>query len=223
MPKLTAVLIVAALAAAPIQAAPGGWQSLFNGTDVTGWRGFKGAAVPSRWRVDDRALTLDDEGGHGDLVSVDTYGDFELELDWKIAPGGNSGIFYFVQEPADAPQTYSTGAEYQLLDDARHADGKLPSHRAGALYDLIPPSAPAANPPGRWNRARVIVRRGKIEHWLNGRKVMATTYGDSAWRAMVAGSKFRTMPGFAATPRGHIALQDHGDRVWFRAIRIRRL
>lgn len=216
--------VTACAPAAPVASASStGWQSLFNGADLTGWRGYKTPTVPTKWRVEDGAIMLGSEGGNGDIVTAQEFGDFELELEWKISAGGNSGIIYFIRETPAAAQTYSTGAEMQVLDDERHPDGKLPSHRAGALYDLIVPSEAAAKPVGEWNKVRIVVREGRIEHWLNGRRVVATTYGDDAWRAMVAGSKFKAMPDFAKVPRGRIALQDHGDRVWYRAIRIRSL
>jgi hypothetical protein len=217
----TAILATILAAATTSAAAQPAWQPLFNGSDFTGWRGYKGAPVPAKWRVEDGAMALVGEGEGGDIVTAREFGDFELELEWKISEGGNSGIFYFVQEPESAPYTWSTGAEMQLLDDARHSDGKLPTHRAGALYDLIAPSKPAANPVGEWNKVRIVVKAGRIEHWLNGERIVATTYGDENWRALVAGSKFKTMPDFAKVPRGRIALQDHGDAVWFRNIRVR--
>lgn len=197
------------------------WRPLFNGSDFSGWRGYKGAPVPTRWRVEDGVIALGKQGSEGDLVSAEEFGDFELELEWKVSEGGNSGILYFVQEPDAAPYTWSTGLEMQVLDDARHADGKLPSHRAGSLYDLISPAKAAAKPVGEWNRARISVRGGRIEHWLNGTRIVATQFGDQKWRTMVAGSKFKAMSHFAKVPRGRIALQDHGDRVWFRKIRVR--
>lgn len=217
------ILILAAMLACATVASAGtsNWRPLFNGTDFTGWRGYKGAPVPARWHVENGAIALGTEGEQGDLVTTEAFGDFELELEWKVSEGGNSGIIYFVQELPDAPYTWSTGAEMQVLDDARHADGKLPSHRAGALYDLIAPVKAAAKPVGEWNRVRIVVRGGRIEHWLNGERIVATQFGDEGWRAAVAGSKFKAMPHFAKTPRGRIALQDHGDRVWFRDIRIR--
>lgn len=216
------VVVTACAPQAPVaSASKADWRPLFNGTDFTGWRGYKGAPVATRWRVQDRAIVLGSEGSGGDLVSSEEFGDFELELEWKISEGGNSGIMYFVQETDAARFTFSTGPEMQVLDDARHPDGKLPSHRAGALYDLMVPSEAAAKPVGEWNAVRIVVRNGRVEHWLNGRRIIATTYGDDAWRAMVAGSKFKSMPEFAKVPRGHIALQDHGDIVAYRNIRIR--
>ncbi|MDG5488056.1 DUF1080 domain-containing protein [Sphingomonas sp. BGYR3] len=215
-------LIAALIACTPATAAaPSAWRSLSNGRDFAGWSGFKGAPVPTKWRVQDGAFTLGRDGTGGDLVTADSFGDFELELEWKISAGGNSGILYFVRELADTDQTYLTGPEMQVLDDARHADGKLPSHRAGALYDLIVPASAAARPVGQWNKVRILSRDGRIEHWLNGKRVVATRYGDPAWNRRVAESKFAAMPHFAREPRGKIALQDHGDAVWYRNIRIR--
>jgi len=217
------ILILAAMLACASAACAGGsnWRPLFNGSDFTGWRGFKGARVPTRWHVENGAIALGTSGSGGDLVTTEEFGDFELKLEWKLSEGGNSGIFYFVQEPDAARNTWSTGLEMQVLDDARHADGKLPSHRAGALYDLVAPTKAAAKPVGEWNSVRIVARNGRIEHWLNGVRVVSTRFGDEHWRARVAGSKFKAMANFAKTPRGHIALQDHGDRVWYRNIRIR--
>jgi hypothetical protein len=215
------VILGAMLAMAPAAASAQGWTPLFNGADLSGWRGYKGAPVPTKWRVESGAITLGTEGGGGDLVTAQEFGDFELELEWKVSEGGNSGIIYFVQELEAAPTTWSTGPEMQVLDDSRHSDGKLETHRAGALYDLIAPAKAAAKPVGEWNRVKIVVRDGRIEHWLNGERIVATRYGDAAWNAKIAGSKFKAMPLFAKVPRGRIALQDHGDRVWFRNIRIR--
>jgi hypothetical protein len=200
-----------------------GWRSLFNGRDLTGWRGYKKASASTKWRVEDGALTLEAGGGAGDIVSQEEFGEFELSLDWKISEGGNSGIIYLVKEADGASQTYNTGLEMQVLDNDRHPDGKLASHRAGALYDLEAPSAPMVRPVGEWNSARILVHNGRVEHWLNGVKVVDTSYGDEAWRTKVAGSKFASMPLFGTFSRGHIALQDHSDQVWYRNIRIRTL
>lgn len=197
------------------------WRPLFNGTDLSSWRGYKDTPAPTKWRVEDGAIALGAEGSGGDLVTSEAFGDFELELEWKVSEGGNSGIMYFVQELGAAPYTWSTGPELQVLDDARHPDGKLESHRAGALYDMIAPSKPTAKPVGEWNKVRIVVRGGRIEHWLNGEKVVDTQYGDAHWKGLIAASKFKSMPDFAKVPRGRIALQDHGDKVWFRNIRIR--
>ncbi len=215
------ILLFALLAGAPVPALAKGWKTLFDGKDLSAWRGYKGAPTPTRWKVENGAIALGMDGDKGDLVTTEAFGDFELELEWRISEGGNSGIMYFVQEVDGAPTTYATGPEMQVLDDARHPDGKLLSHRAGALYDLIPASVPAAKPVGAWNKVRIVSRGGRIEHWLNGRRVVATRHGDDAWRAMVQRSKFNAMPHFAKVARGRIALQDHGDPVWYRNIRIR--
>jgi hypothetical protein len=215
-------------ARAPAAAAPNtltaaeksaGWKLLFDGKDFTGWRFYRGAEVAAPWSIDNGAITVSGPGK--DIITADEYGDFELSVDWKISPAGNSGIIYLVKEDPAAPETYNTGPEMQVLDNERHADGKLESHRAGALYDLVAPTKAAAKPIGEWNTARVKVSHGKIEHWLNGEKVVESSYGDDKWRAMVAGSKFKSMPLFGKASTGHIALQDHGDRVWYRNIKIR--
>ncbi|EGF91636.1 hypothetical protein ABI_30530 [Asticcacaulis biprosthecium C19] len=197
-----------------------GWELLFNGKDTSGWRRFKGGA--SGWVVEDGALALKAAGG-GDIVTEQEFGDFELSIDWKISPKGNSGIMYFVRELPDTDRPYHTGPEAQVLDNAGHPDGKIPSHTAGALYDLIVPPSDASKPIGEWNTARIVVAKNHIEHWLNGVKVADTSYGDDAWKALIAKSKFAAMPHFAEVPTGRICLQDHGDPVWFRNIKIRKL
>src|SRR5262249_7479275 len=140
--------------------------------------------------------TIECTGKGVDIITADEYGDFELSAEWKISPKGNSGIIYLVKEDPTAPNTYNTGPEMQVLDNDGHPDGKLPSHRAGALYDLIAPPDGVVKPVGEWNQARIIVHKGHIEHWLNGKKVVETSYGDQAWADMVAKSKFKTMPLF---------------------------
>jgi hypothetical protein len=237
--SLAAAAIIALAIAACAQAAPpkdkaaaapntltaaekaAGWKLLFDGKDFTGWRVYQGAAVAAPWSIDNGAITVSGPGK--DIITTAEYGDFELSVDWKISPAGNSGIIYLVKEDPAAPQTYNTGPEMQVLDNERHADGKLETHRAGALYDLVAPSRAAAKPVGEWNTARIKVSHGKIEHWLNGVKVVESPYGDAKWREMVAGSKFKTMPLFGKANAGHIALQDHGDQVWYRNIKIRQV
>lgn len=200
------------------------WEVLFDGSGLDRWRGFRRADVPASWRVEEGALAfrpVDDAGQRGDLVTRDTYGDFELELEWRVSEGGNSGIIFRVGE--DQRSTWLTGPEMQVLDDARHADGKIPSHRAGALYDLVVPPDGVAKPVGEWNHARIVVRGGRIQQWLNGRSTADIEIGSDAWARALAASKFRDTPTYASLASGHIALQDHGDPVWFRNIRIRRL
>jgi hypothetical protein len=198
-----------------------GWQLLFDGKDFSGWHFYRGGPVTAPWSVENGTIAL--AGPGVDIITNDEFGDFDLSLEWKISPGGNSGIIYMVKEDPSAKETYNTGPEMQVLDNAGHADGKIPSHRAGALYDLVTPPDNVAKPVGEWNIARVRLQHGKIEHWLNGVKTAESPYGDEAWFKMVAGSKFKDMPLFGKAKVGHIALQDHGDKVWYRNIKIRRL
>jgi hypothetical protein len=172
--------------------------------------------------VQDGALVRTSHGG--DLVSNDTYRDFELELDWRITEGGNSGILFLVDETPRAdgsqPAVWETGLEMQVLDDERHADGRDPLTSAGACYALFAPEHDDTRPVGHWNHVRIAKQGSRVEQWLNGRLQCAYDIGSDDWRARVAASKFRDMPGFARARAGRIALQDHGDEVAFRNIRI---
>ena len=212
---------------APTGADPdAGWVSLFDGETLDGWRGYNRTDAPSGWRVDEGAIHFQPGGEGGDLITDAVYEDFELEVEWKVAPCGNSGLFYTVEESAQLDVPWRTGLEMQVLDDACHADARYPSHRAGALYDLYTPLAQAVRPGGEWNQARIVVRDGRIEHWLNGQLVVEAEQGSADWDARVAASKFRdgaAFPAYGTRTRGAIGVQDHGDPVWFRALRIRRL
>lgn len=199
-----------------------GWRLLFNGTDLTGWKGYKKDAPGEAWKVEDGALALT-AGGAGDIMTAEEFGPFELSLEWKISPNGNSGIIYLINEVDGAENTYNTGPEMQVLDNDGHADGKFPSHRAGALYDIEVPPDGAVKPVGEWNEAVVRFTGSEIEHWLNGKLVSESSYGDDAWKKKVAASKFKQWPQFGTFAKGHIALQDHGDKVWYRNIKIRAL
>ena len=197
-----------------------GWRLLFNGQDFTGWHTYNSGAPAAPWSVADGAIALAGRGG-GDLVTDEEFGPFELSIEWKVAEGGNSGIIYLVHEDAEIPNTYNTGPEMQVLDDAKHADGKIPSHRAGALYDFAEPFVAASKPVGEWNEARILFTGDRIEHWLNGWKVVAYERNTQIYRALVAYSKYKDWPGFGELPEGHILLQDHGNTVHFRSIKIR--
>lgn len=196
-----------------------GWQLLFDGTSLAAWRGYHMADMPKGWEVVDGALTRTGPGG--DIITRQQYGDFELALDWKISEGGNSGVFYRVTEDGD--YGYYTGPEMQVLDDARHADGKNPLTSAGACYGLYAAPRGVVKPAGEWNSARIVVRGNHVEHWLNGQKVVSYELGSPEWAAKVAASKFAQWPGYGKAARGYIALQDHGDWVAYRNIRIREL
>jgi len=197
----------------------GGWKPLFDGQTLNGWRSLKSEKPGAGWHVENGALVT--PGKAGDLVSNDEFGDFELALEWKISPAGNSGIIYRVGLTEN--HTYETGPECQVLDNQKASDNKLPSHLAGSLYDLVAPPADYTKPVGEWNEARISVRGWHVQHWLNGHQVVDVDLGSPAGRALIAGSKFKTMPKFASLLRGHIALQDHGDAVSYRNVRIREL
>jgi hypothetical protein len=196
-----------------------GWRALFDGRTTAGWRGYRRPDMPAGWEVVDGALTRSGPGG--DIVTVDQFGDFELELEWMVAPGGNSGIFYRVTEEGEAG--YHTGPEMQVLDDAAHADGLSRLTAAGSAYGLYPAPPGVVKPAGEWNAVRIVVRGQHVEHWLNGTKIVDYELGSPDWEAKVKASKFAQWPGYGRAPRGHIALQDHGDRVAYRNIRIREL
>lgn len=198
-----------------------GWKLLFDGRSTQGWRNFNKRGLDRRWRVQEDSLMLFAKGG-GDIVSEQQFENFELSYEWKIAPGGNSGVFFGVQEGKyDTP--WRTGPEMQVLDDDAHPDGRLPSHRAGANYDLHIPKYSATKPVGSFNAARLVVNRGHVEHWLNGRKVVEYDIGSDDWKKRLAASKFASLPDYARITRGHLAIQDHGDQVWYRNIKIRTL
>ena len=164
------------------------------------------------------------KGKSGDLLTDKEYENFHLKIDWKISPKGNSGILFWVQEDtAKYKETYYTGPEMQVLDNDGHSDGKIPKHRAGNLYDLIAGTEGVVKPVGEWNTAEIISNKGKLEFILNGVTVVSTTYGDDNWKKMVAGSKFKQWPDFGTVFKGHIALQNHGNDVWYRNIMIQNL
>ena len=169
-------------------------------------------------------MTLKGEG-QGDIITRESFKDFDLRLEWKISEGGNSGIMYRVSETGEGTDaTYLTGPEYQLLDDVKAADNKTTMTRAGALYGIYPaPDASPVKPAGEWNEARIVLRGNRIEHWLNGQKIVDAEMGSEDWNQRLAASKFATWPRFAKEAEGHIALQDHGNVVSFRNIRIKRL
>lgn len=193
------------------------WVSLFDGKTIAHWRGFKMATVPDGWRVVDGTITRTGDGA--DLVSREQYTNFEFEFEWKVPPGGNSGIMFRVTEALE--RTYHSGPEYQILDNARHADGKNPLTSAGANYALHAPTRDASRPVGEWNQGRLIVNGNNVQHWLNGEKVVEYTLGTPQWTALVKASKFNEWPQYGREPRGHLVIQDHGDRVQFRNLRIR--
>lgn len=195
------------------------WQEL--GADH--WRRYKGEGIPEAWQVsEDGTLHFSGEGEGGDIITVEQYENFELELEWKISPAGNSGIMFRVSEEHDYP--WRTGPEYQILDNDAHPDAKEGADRhAGANYDMHAPSVDIVNPVGEWNQARIVVDGAKVEHWLNGEMIVSYELWSDDWKAAIAESKWIDMPDYGLTKVGHICLQDHSDPVWFRNIRIRSL
>ena len=196
------------------------WTVLFDGERVTGLRGYKEVGFPNSWEIEDG--TLKTIPGYGvDLISVDIYNNFELELEWKVPEGGNSGIFYFATEEGD--YIWQSAPEMQVLDDKKHSDGKNTLTSAGALYAMIAPTKSVVNSVGEFNQVRIKVKDNHVEHWLNGTKVVEYEYQSDAMWDLVAKSKFNTMPLFAKASEGHIGIQgDHGE-IWYRNIRIRKL
>ena len=209
----------------------GEWISLFDGNTTDGWHTYGKQTVGKAWKVDNGTLHLDaskkkdwQTSDGGDLVTDDTFDSFHLQLDWKIAKNGNSGIVFYVQEdPAKYEHTCNTGLEMQVLDNDGHPDAKIHKHRAGDLYDLIASKPENVKPAGEWNQVEIISDDGRLEFHQNGEKVVSTTLWDDNWRKLVAGSKFASMPGWGTFKSGKIALQDHGDNVWYRNIRIKKL
>lgn len=197
-----------------------GWQLLFDGNDAAAhWKGVTSDELPAGWVAEDGALHR--AGPGGDIVTREVFSDFELELEWKVGPGGNSGIFWRV-DPA-ASTVWTTGLEMQVLDNLRHADGREPRTSAGSLYALYAPPVDATRPAGAWNRARIRVQGATVELWLNGQPTVSCEIGSEDWNQRIAASKFASLERFGRLVEGRLALQDHGDPVWFRSIKVRRL
>lgn len=196
-----------------------GWRLLFDGKTAGGWRVYQKKEMSEGWQVVDGALTRVAQGG--DIVSVDQFDDFELAFDWKVNAGGNSGVFFRAAE--DTTYVWQNSAEYQILDNAGHKDGASPLTSTGSNYAVHAPSKDTSKPAGEWNRSRIVVKGKHVEHWLNGEKVVEYEIGTDEWNALVAKSKFAKYPTYGRVARGHIAIQDHGDFVAYRNVKIRPL
>jgi len=202
------------------------WQVLFDGSNFDNWRGYNSDSMYPEWTIVDSAMVYTpDKYGGKNIITKKEYTDFILSLDWKISEGGNSGIFWSVFEDPKYKEAYQTGPEIQVLDNVKHEDGKTPTHRAGALYDMIAPSKDVVKPAGEWNTCVI-----KIDHknnigvvTLNGTEIENFPVQGPKWDAMVAKSKFATWEGFGKHKTGHIGLQDHGNKVWYRNIKIKEL
>jgi hypothetical protein len=196
-----------------------GWRNLIDPT-MSAWRGYREAKMPAGWTVTDGVLSK--TVSSNDLVSRDEYGDFELEFDWKLHPGGNAGVFYRGSE--EAQKIYFTAPEYQLLDDARHPDGKSRLTSAGSDYALYPAPAGVVKPADEWNSSRIVARGNHVEHWLNGQKLLEYEVGSPDWETKLKASKFATWPKYGRITRGHIGIQgDHEGELSIRNMRVRPL
>jgi hypothetical protein len=206
-------------------AAAGSWTPLFDGKSLAGWRGYKKTdATETRWKVENGTLTLPandgkDTRGARDIITTDTYDNFDLRWEWKAAPGANSGVKYFVLED----QNSAIGHEYQIIDDAKHPDAQIGPHRqTAAFYDVLQAADRPIKPAGEWNVSEVRAHGTHIEHWLNGKKVLQYELDSPDLRAAIAKSKFKDIARFGKPQKGHILIQDHGDQVWYRKVEIRR-
>jgi len=208
-----------------------GWISLFDGTSLNGWHSYGRTEPGKAWIVDSGTIKLNASAkkdyqtqGGGDLVTNDEFENFDLKLEWNISKNGNSGIVFYIHEDTTKyKESWNTGLEMQVLDNNGHSDGKIPKHRAGNLYDLIAANPETVKGPGEWNQAEIVSNKGQLDLYLNGTKVVSTTLWDDNWKKMVAGSKFKDMPDWGTFTKGHIALQDHGNDVWYRNIMIKKL
>ena len=218
MRRLLLVAFVACVSSGALQSQqPGAWRSLMT---PSAWRGYKNDTIPAQWTFGDGMLSK--ARPVADIMSRDQFGNFELELEWKIGKAGNAGIFYRGTEEYD--RIYWTAPEYQLLDNIEAADNKTPLTRAAAAYGLYPPPDGHVKPVGEWNNTRIIAKGGHVEHWLNGTKVVEYELWSDDWKAKVKASKFNAWPNYGLAKKGHIALQgDHRGELAFRNIRIREL
>lgn len=198
--------------------AAAGFRLLFDGESLEGWRPYQEGRSLDHWRVEDGAIHFDGGETEAQLATASDFESFELRLEWKVAPGGNSGVFFHVKDGLDYP--WESGPEMQILDNRRHPDGRSPKTSAGANYALEGPPFDASRAAGLWNEARLIVRNGHVEHWLNGYRVVSYELGSQDWESVIAASKFKDMPNYGRSTRGRIVLQNHGDPVWFRSVRI---
>ena len=203
-----------------------GWTLIFDGKTTNGWRGYTKTAFPEKgWDIVDGTLHCQAKGGGGDIIFDKKLTNFELSLNWKISEGGNSGIFIYGKEVEGKP-IYNSAPEYQLLDDERHPDakaGKNGNHKSGSLYDMIPAVPQNANPAGQWNEAKIVSKNGNVEFYQNGVKVVVFQMANDSWKKLCADSKFKNWSDFVNNPAkdGFIGLQDHGNEIWFKDIKLK--
>ena len=209
-----------------------GWKLLFDGKSFNGWRGFHKEIVPEGWIIEDNCISRVQAHGElgqagGDLITGDQFENFEFSLEWKISKGGNSGIKYLVSETLPPKGRSAVSFEMQVLDDDNHPDAKMGingNRKASALYDIMPPNdKKKLKPVGEFNQIRLVVKGNHIEHWLNGAKVLEYERESEALKELIAKSKFNKNPEFGTFAKGHILLQEHGDKVWYRNVKVRAL
>ncbi|MCP4080180.1 MAG: DUF1080 domain-containing protein [Planctomycetaceae bacterium] len=193
---------------------------LFDGKNLDQWRGYGQEAIGSGWKVEDGILKFDGSGG-GDIITKETFKDFEFVFDWAVTDGANSGVMYKVSLGDNAP--YLSGPEYQILDDAKHGDGKNPLTSAASLYGLYSSGDAKPNPVGEWNQGKIVISGNKIQHWLNGKLAVEAELGSPDWNERLNKSKFKDWKKFAVNKEGHLCLQDHGNEVWFRNLKVTKL
>lgn len=208
-----------------------GWVLLFDGTSTDAWRGYNQKSFPEKgWQVKDGLLMVErsgteEEGFGGDIITKEQYENFEFKTDFRLSPEGNSGIVYLVKEVEGVP-SWHNAPEYQLLDNEHYEKtGEIPmdKHRTGDNYDLHASTVNAMKPVGEWNEAKIRVQEGRVEHWLNGQKVVEYTLQSPEWKELVKNSKFAGYPGYGMAKKGHIGIQDHGHQLWYRNIKVRPL
>jgi hypothetical protein len=205
--------------------------SLFDGQSLKGWHTYGKSAPGNAWNVDSGSIHLQSgarngyqTAGGGDLVSDEAFGNFDLNMEWKIGKKANSGILFYVREDsAKYKETWNTGPEMQVCDKDSNEDAHSFKHEAGDLYDLIPSTVMSAKAFGEWNQVEIVSNNGKLDLFLNGVHIISTNLWDDKWTQLIARSKFKDMPGFGTFKTGHIALQDHGEEVWYRNIEIKKI
>lgn len=210
----------------------GKWITLFDGESFDGWKAYGVDTISTKWEIEDGMIIVSREGNAIDkntgfgrsIMTVDEYDNFELELEYRMSPGGNSGLIYHVKEDSTYYMDYETGPEFQLLDDENSPSESIEKRFTASLYDMMAPNEnKVLNPAGEWNSVKLIYNNGHVEHWLNGAKVLEYTEGGERWNSAFEHSKWPNFPGWAKYQTGHIALQDHGDFVAFKNIRVRKI
>lgn len=213
-------------------AAESEWTSLFDGKTFNGWKEYNSDTINPKWEIEEGMIIVSREGNDVDkntgfgrsIMTVETFGNFELELEYKMSKGGNSGIMYHVVEDPKYNEDYETAPEYQILDDEFSATETMPIRMVASSYDMFTPGPKTVHPAGEWNKVKIVYDNGRVEHWLNGDKVLEFVEGNEAWKAAYEASKFsKYFPDWGKSATGHISLQDHGDFVAYRDIRIREL